>query len=32
VARLRGVDWRTAGYMVALSYLEAGYKERGIFP
>jgi len=32
VARLKGVDWCTAAYMVALSHLEAVYKERGIFP
>jgi len=25
-------DWRTAAYIVALSHLEAVYKERGIFP
>lgn len=25
-------DWRTAAYVVALSYLEKVYKERGIFP
>ncbi|UCB44998.1 MAG: Glu/Leu/Phe/Val dehydrogenase [Spirochaetota bacterium] len=25
-------DWRTAAYIVALSYLERVYKERGIFP
>jgi len=28
----RGVDWRTAAYIVALSRLEKVYKERGIFP
>ncbi len=27
-----GTDWRTAAYVVALSRLEAVYKERGIFP
>ncbi len=32
VVRDRGVDWRTAAYIVALSHLEAVYKERGIFP
>lgn len=32
VARRREVDWRTAAYIVALSHLEAVYKERGIFP
>lgn len=32
VARVRGVDWRTAAYIVALSHLEGVYKERGIFP
>jgi glutamate dehydrogenase (NAD(P)+) len=32
VARLRSVSWRTAAYIVALSHLEAVYKERGIFP
>jgi hypothetical protein len=32
VARLRGMDWRMAAYIVALSHLEAVYKERGIFP
>ena len=26
------LDWRTAAYIVALSHLEAVYKERGIFP
>jgi glutamate dehydrogenase (NAD(P)+) len=31
-ARQRQVDWRTAAYIVALSHLEAVYKERGIFP
>ena len=31
-ARERGVDWRTAAYVVALSRLETVYKERGIFP
>jgi glutamate dehydrogenase (NAD(P)+) len=32
MARQRQVDWRTAAYIVALSHLEAVYKERGIFP
>ncbi len=32
VARVRGVDWRTAAYIVALSHLETVYRERGIFP
>jgi glutamate dehydrogenase (NAD(P)+) len=32
VAEERGVDWRTAAYIVALSRLESVYKERGIFP
>jgi glutamate dehydrogenase (NAD(P)+) len=32
LARLKGVDWPTAAYMVTLSHLEAVYKERGIFP
>ncbi len=32
VAGLRSLDWRTAAYIVALSHLEAIYKERGIFP
>jgi glutamate dehydrogenase (NAD(P)+) len=27
-----GTDWRTAAYIVALSYLERVYRERGIFP
>ena len=31
-ARQRQVDWRTAAYIVALTHLEAVYKERGIFP
>ena len=31
-ARARGVDWRTAAYVVALQRLETVYKERGIFP
>jgi glutamate dehydrogenase (NAD(P)+) len=31
-ARQRDIDWRTAAYTVALGYLEAVYKERGIFP
>ena len=31
-AHRRQVDWRTAAYIVALSHLEAVYKERGIFP
>jgi glutamate dehydrogenase (NAD(P)+) len=31
-ARERGVDWRTAAYVVALGRLETVYKERGIFP
>ena len=31
-ARERGVDWRTAAYVVALRRLETVYKERGIFP
>ncbi len=31
-ARERNVDWRTAGYMIALSRLEKVYKERGVFP
>ena len=31
-ARERGVDWRTAAYVVALQRLETVYKERGIFP
>jgi glutamate dehydrogenase (NAD(P)+) len=32
VARESGTDWRTAALIVALSYLEKVYKERGIFP
>ncbi len=32
VATVRGVDWRAAAYIVALSHLETVYKERGIFP
>ncbi|HEX6852428.1 MAG TPA: Glu/Leu/Phe/Val dehydrogenase [Candidatus Polarisedimenticolaceae bacterium] len=32
IARERGVDWRTAAYVVALQRLETVYKERGIFP
>jgi len=32
MAQRRNVDWRTAAYIVALSHLEAVYKERGIFP
>lgn len=32
IARERGVDWRTAAYVVALGRLETVYKERGIFP
>jgi glutamate dehydrogenase (NAD(P)+) len=32
MARCRKVDWRTAAYIVALSHLEALYKERGVFP
>jgi len=32
MARQRQVDWRTAAYIVALTHLEAVYKERGIFP
>jgi len=32
MARSRKVDWRLAAYIVALSHLEAVYKERGIFP
>jgi glutamate dehydrogenase (NAD(P)+) len=31
-ARSRGMDWRTAAYVVALQRLETVYKERGIFP
>lgn len=31
-ARQRQADWRTAAYIVALTHLEAVYKERGIFP
>jgi glutamate dehydrogenase (NAD(P)+) len=31
-ARESGTDWRTAALIVALSYLEKVYKERGIFP
>jgi hypothetical protein len=26
------VDWRTAGYVVAMGRLEKVYKQRGIFP
>lgn len=32
VARQRDLDWRTAAHMVALSFLEKVYKERGLFP
>lgn len=32
VARESQTDWRTAALVVALSYLEKVYKERGIFP
>lgn len=32
VAVERGVDWRTAAYIVALSRLQSVYRERGIFP
>jgi glutamate dehydrogenase (NAD(P)+) len=32
VVKKRRVDWRTAGYVVALGRLEKVYKERGIFP
>lgn len=32
VARESRTDWRTAALIVALSYLEKVYKERGIFP
>jgi glutamate dehydrogenase (NAD(P)+) len=32
VARESGTDWRSAALIVALSYLEKVYKERGIFP
>ena len=32
VVHERGVDWRTAAYITALTRLEAVYKERGIFP
>jgi len=31
-AAQQSLDWRTAAYIVALSHLEAVYKERGIFP
>jgi glutamate dehydrogenase (NAD(P)+) len=31
-AEVYETDWRTAAYIVALSYLEKVYKERGIFP
>ena len=31
-AEMYQTDWRTAAYIVALSYLERVYKERGIFP
>lgn len=31
-AKVHGVDWRTAAYVVALSRLEKTYRERGIFP
>jgi glutamate dehydrogenase (NAD(P)+) len=31
-ARELNVDWRTAAYVIALSRLEAVYRQRGIFP
>jgi glutamate dehydrogenase (NAD(P)+) len=31
-AKSYNVDWRTAGYIVALARLEKVYKQRGIFP
>lgn len=31
-AAAQALDWRTAAYVVALSHLEAVYKDRGIFP
>lgn len=28
----KGVDWRTAAYIIAVSRIETAYKQRGIFP
>ena len=31
-AETRGVDWRTAAYIIAISRIELAYTQRGIFP